>query len=258
MITKSPTARPGPVPQQPARHNSSKLRLFGGAWKVAAADFFCSMMAFFMVLWILGQDDEMLAQTAFFFNNPYIAMGEAFRSSESPIDLGGSSSFSMSNERDGQGDAEKKGFIEQMAEQFMKHLAIDADDDESPFAINTNSDGVMLTVFNSSRNPMFLENSSDFTPWGNMVMRNIAWLLDRYELKVRIESHTIPGFEGDGTTDKWELSANQANAVRKAMVYYALDPSKLARVTAFADSQPLPSLPLAAKEQQRIVISFEP
>ncbi len=237
--------------QQPTTHQ-------GGAWKVAAADFFCSMMALFMVMWILSQDDEMLAQTAHFFNNPYIAMGDQSVKSQSPIDLGGSSSMSMGGNNEGNSGGEKRDFVEQLAQQFVKNLAIDANDNESPFSINTNSDGMILTVFNRSRSPMFQENSAEFTSWGNLVMRNISWLIDRYDLKVRIESHTIPGYVGTEEYSQWELSSDQANAVRRAMVYYALDPQKLSRVTAFADTRPLPDLPLDSNSQQRIVISFEP
>lgn len=247
---QTPSALPGTEANETVHHS--------GAWKVAAADFFCSMMAFFMVLWILSQDDELLAQTAYYFNNPYVAMGDENRKTQSPIDLGGSASLSTDRLDDSYRQGEKRDFVEQLAEQFVKHLAIDAEDEESPFAISTNSDGVMLTVFNRSRNSMFEKESAEFTPWGNLVMRNISWLIDRYDLKVRIESHTVPGFVGNENYTQWELSADQANAVRRAMVYYALDPQKLSRVTAFADSQPVPEIPLGAPEQQRIVISLEP
>ena len=231
----------------------------GGAWKVAAADFFCSMMALFMVMWILSQDDEMLAQTAHFFNNPYVALGDEKKKSQSPIDLGGSSSLATSpNNEEGNSGGEKRDFVEQLAQQFVKHLSIDAADEESPFSINTNSDGMMLTIFNRSSKPMFEPNSSTFTPWGNLVMRNISWLIDRYDLMVRIESHTIPTYEGSDEYSPWELSADQANAVRRSMVYYALDPNKLSRVTAFAGTRPLPDMPLDSISQQRIVISLEP
>ncbi|MCG8528184.1 MAG: OmpA family protein [Opitutales bacterium] len=229
----------------------------GGAWKVAAADFFCSMMALFMVMWILSQDDEMLAQTAHFFNNPYIAMGDREKKSDTPIDLGGSSGIGAAGD-DGNSSGEKRDFVEQLAQQFIKHLNIDAQDEESPYSVNTTSDGLMLTVFNRTQKPMFEENSSEFTTWGNLVMRNIAWLIDRYDLKIRIEAHTMPLYEGTEEYGAWELSTEQANAVRRALVYYALDPEKLSRVTAFANTRPLPDTPLDDPAQQRIVISLEP
>ncbi len=46
----------------------------GGAWKVAYADFVTAMMAFFMVMWLLGSDEEIKAAVAAYFNNPASAM----------------------------------------------------------------------------------------------------------------------------------------------------------------------------------------
>jgi chemotaxis protein MotB len=42
----------------------------GGAWKVAYADFVTAMMAFFLVMWICGQDQKMKQSIARYFNNP--------------------------------------------------------------------------------------------------------------------------------------------------------------------------------------------
>lgn len=45
----------------------------GGAWKVAFADFMTAMMAFFLVMWLMGSDDETKAAVAAYFNNPSLA-----------------------------------------------------------------------------------------------------------------------------------------------------------------------------------------
>ena len=42
----------------------------GGAWKVAYADFVTAMMAFFLVMWICGQDNKIKQAIARYFNNP--------------------------------------------------------------------------------------------------------------------------------------------------------------------------------------------
>ena len=42
----------------------------GGAWKVAYADFVTAMMAFFMVMWLMGSDDETKAEITHYFNHP--------------------------------------------------------------------------------------------------------------------------------------------------------------------------------------------
>jgi flagellar motor protein MotB len=43
----------------------------GGAWKVAYADFVTAMMAFFLVMWICGQDQSIRKAVSFYFNDPF-------------------------------------------------------------------------------------------------------------------------------------------------------------------------------------------
>jgi chemotaxis protein MotB len=45
----------------------------GGAWKVAYADFVTAMMAFFMVMWITAQNEEVKEAVAQHFQDPYSA-----------------------------------------------------------------------------------------------------------------------------------------------------------------------------------------
>jgi len=40
----------------------------GGAWKVAYADFVTAMMAFFLVMWLMGADEETKAEVSSYFN----------------------------------------------------------------------------------------------------------------------------------------------------------------------------------------------
>src|SRR5947208_2384174 len=42
----------------------------GGAWKVAYADFVTAMMAFFLVMWICGQDQKIRKAVSYYFNDP--------------------------------------------------------------------------------------------------------------------------------------------------------------------------------------------
>ena len=43
----------------------------GGAWKVAYADFVTAMMAFFLVMWICGQDQKIRSAVSYYFNDPF-------------------------------------------------------------------------------------------------------------------------------------------------------------------------------------------
>src|SRR4026209_1585611 len=43
----------------------------GGAWKVAYADFVTAMMAFFLVMWITAQNDQVKKAIAHHFTDPF-------------------------------------------------------------------------------------------------------------------------------------------------------------------------------------------
>lgn len=58
----------------------------GGAWKVAYADFVTAMMAFFLVMWLVSQNDKIKEAVANYFVDP---MGyEAVGSSTKPVEQG--------------------------------------------------------------------------------------------------------------------------------------------------------------------------
>jgi chemotaxis protein MotB len=48
----------------------------GGAWKVAYADFVTAMMAFFLVMWIVAQSEQMKEAIAHHFNDPFAKESE--------------------------------------------------------------------------------------------------------------------------------------------------------------------------------------
>src|SRR5690349_2402579 len=63
----------------------------GGSWKVAYADFVTAMMAFFMVMWILGMDEKTKQAIEGYFANP-VGYKKGFSSGSSPISSGSSPS----------------------------------------------------------------------------------------------------------------------------------------------------------------------
>jgi hypothetical protein len=61
----------------------------GGSWKVAYADFVTAMMAFFMVMWILGMDESTKKAMEGYFSNP-VGFKKGYSAGASPIGAGGS------------------------------------------------------------------------------------------------------------------------------------------------------------------------
>src|SRR3954468_4836815 len=61
----------------------------GGAWKVAYADFVTAMMAFFMVMWILGMDQQLKQSIEGYFSNP-VGFKKGYGAGKTPISSGNS------------------------------------------------------------------------------------------------------------------------------------------------------------------------
>src|SRR3954453_23786775 len=61
----------------------------GGALKVAYADFVTAMMAFFMVIWILGMDESVKNSIQAYFSNP-IGFKKGYSGGKSPLSSGSS------------------------------------------------------------------------------------------------------------------------------------------------------------------------
>ncbi len=73
----------------------------GGAWKVAYADFVTAMMAFFLVMWILGLSPTQKNRIANFFKEPGVFDNETGKKLPTPLAL---SPGSKGNEGNGSGD----------------------------------------------------------------------------------------------------------------------------------------------------------
>jgi chemotaxis protein MotB len=88
------------------------------------------------------------------------------------------------------------------------------------------------------------------------MLQNLAWIIDRNDLKVYIDGHTsADDSSADSNYGPWELSADRANAARRLLVRYAVKPEKIERVTGYAATKPLGSA-ADAGSNDRLTISL--
>ncbi|RXK52949.1 flagellar motor protein MotB [Oleiharenicola lentus] len=234
----------------------------GGAWKVAFADFMTAMMALFLVLWISAQDKKILIATSKYFQSPFSSPMED-HSGVMPFNKQSSENSSSSEDSSGKDKAADKNkqielsFLNSVAADFYRLLHLDQTLDQKPIDIQVTSDGLRLTLFDRSSNPLFKENSAEFTDWGINMIQSLAWLIDRHHFRVTIDGHTKAGLKlpDEGYTD-WELSSDRANAARRKLVLYAVEPELIERVTGYAATRPLPKEDPAAEANQRITLSL--
>ena len=232
----------------------------GGAWKVAYADFVTAMMALFMVLWISAQDKKILIATSRYFQNPFKAALSA-TAGVMPFDTNKIAKDSGNEESSGSDTNSNKRieftFLNSLAKDFYRLLHLDENLADKPIDIQVTSDGLRVTVFDHPTKPVFKPNSADFTEWGQFLMQNLAWMIERNKFNVVVDGHTRAGITyARSDSGAWELSTECAHAARRSLTYYAVAPSQIERVSGYADTQPLPGLAPGAEANQRITLSL--
>jgi chemotaxis protein MotB len=226
----------------------------GGAWKVAYADFVTAMMALFMVLWICAQDKKILLATSKYFKQPFNALTD-----RSVGVMQGKDGGSKGNDetRD-TATAANLAFLNALASQLNRMLNVRDVMEEKAVDMQVTSDGLKITLFDRPKHAIFKRHSAEVTEWGNAMLQNLAWLIERNDLKVFIDGHSGVGAAPGAPANygPWELTADRANAARRLLVKYAVSPQKIERVTGFGDTKPLPNTTPDSDSNERITISL--
>jgi chemotaxis protein MotB len=88
-------------------------------------------------------------------------------------------------------------------------------------------------------------------------LQSLAWTIERHKFHVTIDGHTKGNLDlkrPDYTA--WELSADRANASRRLLVHYAVEPAQIERVTGYADTKPMEGETRESEANHRITLSL--
>lgn len=212
----------------------------GGAWKVAYADFVTAMMAFFLVMWIVGQSQEVKAAIAGYFQNPGIFDQDK---ADGPI-AGGS--FKLDAEaappapRDQtEVQLDDQAALESTAQRIQDLLSAvpDIQGLEDQIEISLTPDGLRIELLESSESSFFDSGSSAVKANTDRVLSIIAAELGKLKNTIVVEGHTDSRPFGSDRYTNWELSSDRANAARRSMEKAGLYAGQLQGVRGYADTQ---------------------
>jgi chemotaxis protein MotB len=253
----------------------------GGAWKIAYADFVTAMMAFFLLMWLLGSTAKgELQGIADYFNAPLkVAMvgGDGAGNSSSVIP-GGGNDLSKVHGQVRRSDADTKKQRRMSAEQMRADIArqdaerikalqakIDAIITASPILneyrsqirMDVTPDGLQIQIVDEQNRPMFDSGSALVKPYMRDILRSIGTALAGVENSISLSGHTdaVPYGNSERGYSNWELSADRANASRRELVAAGMPDAKLARVVGLAASDLLDTENPRAPANRRITIT---
>ena len=211
----------------------------GGAWKVAYADFVTAMMAFFLVMWIVGLSQNVKESVAGYFQDPQGFL-EAVKGGDAPFAVSEQGKKSESESEDGEQAIEREKLKEAKATiEKMVAATPEFKDLEKHIDIKLVNEGLKIDLLEEGSSLFFDAASAQVKPSARELLSKMAQELGKLPNKVIIEGHTDsrPLNRRDKYSN-WELSADRSNSARRIMEFSGLKPLQIAQVRGYASTQP--------------------
>ena len=212
----------------------------GGSWKVAYADFVTAMMAFFMVMWIMGLSDETRAQIQGYFNDPlgFVKNQPKVKLNISPPGTHNPGKGPGSG-YDNLAQAGEEQELSKLKNEITQRIKGDSDLTKllEYVEIQVTNEGLRIELVESTVATFFQSGSATILPQGKAFVRQIAPLLAQTKRPLIIEGHTDAAPYPSDHYNNWDLSADRANAMRRAMQDSGLPAKQFNGIRALADTQ---------------------
>jgi chemotaxis protein MotB len=238
------------------------------------------MMAFFLLMWLLGSTSEGDKKgIADYFQSPLkVAMfgGSGSGDSSSILKGGGKDLTRETGQvKDGETQSPRRTInlkalkeeqrraevnrLEQLMERVKSKLAQDPALAalSSQIRLDMTHEGLRIQIVDEFNRPMFESGSAIVQPHMRELLRTIGGVLAEVPNRITLEGHTdAAAFAGEQRGySNWELSADRANASRRELVAAGMPDAKLARVVGLAASDLLEPDNPKAPANRRITIT---
>lgn len=271
--------RPIVIVKRPRR---SEDQPHGGAWKVAYADFVTSMMAFFLVMWLIASVSKDQRAAIFqYFKNPSMESGKSShpapaqngpggastsmislggmldaRHSNSPISTGlGTPLTSVQSGKGTLGNAQGNVTTEEQARHVMEaaehkrletlmlelRQAIDKSQALKPFKdqllLDITPEGLRIQIVDAQNRPMFDLGSAKLKSYTAAILKELAPYLNSVPNRLSLTGHTdTTPYTAQAGYNNWDLSADRANAARRALEAGGLASDKIVQVVGLSSA----------------------
>ena len=233
----------------------------GGAWKIAYADFVTAMMAFFLLMWLLGSTTKATREgIAEYFKTPLkvsMSGGSGAGDASSVIQGGGSDLTRTTGQVQKTSTPAKKKTInleaakaeamrKEKAKQEELKAKLDKKIDSQPILkqfkkqllIDITAEGLRIQIVDEKNRPMFNIGSAVLQPYAKEILGEIAKVLNDVPNSISLSGHTdaTPYSGGERGYSNWELSADRANACRRELVGGGIADGKILRVVGLSSA----------------------
>lgn len=263
-----------------------------GAWKVAYADFVTAMMAFFLLLWLLSSvSQEQLEGISNYFAPQSAsattsgsgqvlggqsiaepgAIGNPIRTPplvamDLPTPSAGQGSTDAAKPNDEVLDAESADEMVKRKEQEQFQQAEETlrqaiqsipslKELSDSLVVDDTSEGMRIQIVDQEGLAMFPRGTAQMYEHTQNMLALVAKVIEKMPQKIAIAGHTdSTKFRGEAGYSNWELSADRANASRRALIDMGVPEDRISRVVGKAAEEPLVEGDPANPRNRRITI----
>ncbi len=254
----------------------------GGAWKVAYADFVTAMMAFFLLMWLLGATTEKQRKGIADYFNPTIPVnkvsgggdgafggdsvftdstlarngsGAGVTLEDADTDTNGSTAVSETEQSDTLQPDDGADALEKIAEMLSGKAGESMVSDllQRHVITRLTDEGLIVEIFDIPGDPLF-EGHDEATPVLEEIILSIAEVFRLASNEIAVEGHiaTVPLAARENPV--WERSAARANRARQLLIESDVSESRMQRVTGFADRKPVAADRLSERNNRLEII----
>ena len=238
----------------------------GGAWKVAYADFVTAMMAFFLLMWLLGATTEKQRKgLADYFTPTLVQMkmdsagssglfgGDSLTTKENYPTTGGQGNLAITIPRDATGTRDvggddikdkTKDQDRQKFEALKKQIETRLDQKalqklKRHIKFTESREGLRIDLIDEADFAMFKMGTAELLPEARALIEQVAQVVKGVSNDVIVRGHTdaLPYSSGQ-TMNNWLLSSARAESTRALMAQDGIAPDRFLRIDGVADREP--------------------
>ncbi len=235
----------------------------GGAWKVAYADFVTAMMAFFLLMWLLGATTEKQRKgLADYFTPTLVQMkqdsagstglfgGDSLISKENYPTTGGQGNMAITIPRDATGVKDVggehlKNADRQKFEALKRAIEEKMDRDaglrrlKKSIRFTETREGLRIDLIDQADFAMFGMGTDRLLPEARTLLGQVAQAISGTPNEVIVRGHTdsLPYASGR-SMNNWMLSTSRAEATRAVLAESGITGGRFARIEGVADREP--------------------
>jgi chemotaxis protein MotB len=252
----------------------------GGAWKVAYADFVTAMMAFFLLMWLLGATTEKQRKALADYFAPTIVDKKQASAGSNGL-LGGDSITSADNypnrqgqtgtraitiPKDATGGPKESDSRSADAARFQQLRQTLKDQIERnrllkryarSIRLTETQEGLRVDLVDEANFSMFIVGTNVLTGEAQLLLNALASAINELPNEIKIRGHTDAAqFSQRRDMNNWMLSSARAEATRVYLATRQVDPNRFIRIEGVADREPYDSKNPYAPANRRISVTL--